>query len=423
MTEIESPDRSPGRRRVRRATSTLRIRQLRFTAADDIASLLQRAISYGVAPYVVPTSTTGTGAGATPRGADAGRLPRRRTGGTPGGFPGASGGGTGRGRSGRPGRRFPRDHHAGRPHDRRGRAGRNRHGRKYGRRRRHQEHHPANHRSENGQSHRPVRRAGGRVHPVGREQQQPADPRPGEDAGPAGGADRLARRGAGRPVRGQGRHAQEGGRDRHGDHAATALPRHERQRPAGHGPGRGDRHDRPRRGGHARRRARRRWGRPWRRRRRADVRHGPADPAGAQRAVQRRPADRPAHHRRWGHQQPHHRRRPQRRRHHPGRHRQAGVHAPERRPPAAAQRGLPPPQLDRRGRGQRRQQLPRQPPQRHPRRRRPHALPGPGAGSRRRARADHQQAAHQRHAADATTRSCASSPSWTPTRRRSSSRC
>ena len=168
------------------AVTTLRIRPLYHTAADDIATLLQRAISYGVAPYVVPTGTTtgtGTGTGTTPGGGFPGAapagLPRGRPGGTAGGGPGAGGRTT-------TGGGFPGDHHARHDHHDRRRYDRrdhDRHGR--GRGRHHQEHDPPDHRSENGQGHRPVRRAGRRVHPSGREQQQPADSRPGEDAGPA----------------------------------------------------------------------------------------------------------------------------------------------------------------------------------------------------------------------------------------------
>ncbi len=90
---------------------------LHHTAADDIATLLQRAISYGVAPYVVPTgTTTGTGdrhgndarrAAASP----AEQAPRR------GGFPGAAapgrhGGGPARAAGRRPAAAVPGDHHA-----------------------------------------------------------------------------------------------------------------------------------------------------------------------------------------------------------------------------------------------------------------------------------------------------------------------
>ena len=84
-------DHAPGRRRAGVRVTMLRIKQLHYTAADDIANMVQRAISYGVAPYIVPTGTTagrgdagargtpGGTAGAAPGGTpggDAGRLPR-----------------------------------------------------------------------------------------------------------------------------------------------------------------------------------------------------------------------------------------------------------------------------------------------------------------------------------------------------------
>ena len=73
-----------------------------------------------------------------------------------------------------------------------------------------------------------VRRAGGRVHPVGREQQQPADSRPGEDAGPADvPIDSLDVAPAAQYVV-KVVTLERRGCDRHGDHAATTLPRHER---------------------------------------------------------------------------------------------------------------------------------------------------------------------------------------------------
>ena len=129
----------------------MRIRPLYHTAADDIATLLQRAISYGVAPYVVPTGTT-TGTGTTP-----GALARPAASCAPPAVPAASrrapGGAGPGGRTtggGFPGRDYDRrDHHRRnddrRDHDRRVRGDR--------RRRHHQEHHAPDHRSENGQGH------------------------------------------------------------------------------------------------------------------------------------------------------------------------------------------------------------------------------------------------------------------------------